>query len=375
MISSISVSSMSSVFSVQTATNVFGAESAGITAGVWVSLALALLLIIVNGAFVALEFALIATQKSQLEPYLAEGNKRAESTLASIKDLNTQVAGAQLGITVASIALGYLAEPSIAAIAEELLPFLGPALRHTVAIIIAYFIATFLHMVIGEMVPKNLALASPAGVSMALAPPARIFAKIMSPVIGFLNFLAGITVRLLGVEVLDERGEARTPAELASLLEESRGEGVLDDFEHSLLSGTLDLREATVASEMVAWSDVVSVPAGATVEEIEGVVVGSGHSRLPALAADGSVAGWVHAKDLLSVPTDDWQTAYAPERLRPPMWVNDQMNLEQVLLRMQRGRRHFALVRSADQAVAGIITLEDVLESVVGEIVDETDPA
>jgi len=356
---------------------VLAASEGGITTWVWVSLAIALVLIVINGAFVALEFALIATQKSQLEPHIADGDKRAKRALESITDLNTQVAGAQLGITVASIALGYLAEPSIATIMEQLLPFLSESVRHTVALIIAYIIAIFLHMVIGEMVPKNLALADPAGISMKLATVSRAFVRFMNPLIWLLNAMAGFTVKLLGVKVVDERGEARTPAELASLLEESRGEGVLDDFEHSLLSGTLDLREATVASEMVPWTDVVKVPAGSTIAEIEQTVVTSGHSRLPVLSDDGTVGGWVHAKDLLKVAIDQWDRPYPAENMRPPMWVTSDMNLEQVLLRMQRGRRHFALVRegTANTSLAGIITLEDVLESVVGEIVDETDLA
>jgi len=358
-------------------TPVLAASEGGITTWVWVSLAIALILIVINGAFVALEFALIATQKSQLEVHIADGDKRAERALASIKDLNKQVAGAQLGITVASIALGYLAEPSIAVIVEQVLPFLGESLRHTVALIIAYAITIFLHMVIGEMVPKNLALADPAGVSMKLATASRAFVRFMNPLIWFLNALAGATVKLLGVNVIDERGEARTPAELASLLEESRGGGLLDEFGHSLLSGTLDLREATVASEMVPWADVVKVEAGSTVAQIEQTVLTSGHSRLPVISPNGTVGGWVHAKDLLKIAIDQWDSAYPAVSLRPPMWVTEDMNLEQVLLRMQRGRRHFALVRvgSADTPLAGIITLEDVLESVVGEIVDETDRA
>lgn len=345
----------------------------GLNIWVWVALVIALLLIVANGFFVALEFALIATQRSQLEASLAENDPRAEKALASITELGLQVSGAQLGITLATIALGYLAEPSIAAIIEWMLPFLGSGLRHIVALIVATAIVVFLHMVVGEMVPKNIALADPAQASMRLAPLHRWFVRLTGPVIIVLNALSMWMVRLIGVQPVDERGEARTPAELASLIEESRGEGVLDEFEHSLLAGTLDLREATVASEMVGWASVDRVHAGATVAEIEQAVVTSGHSRLPVVDGTGNVSGWVHAKDLLHFDAAAWDQPYPLDLLHAPLRVTPNMNLEQVLLGMQRVRRHFALVVAEDGAMAGIITLEDVLESVVGEIVDETD--
>ena len=353
---------------------VLAAGGGDITVTVWLALAASVILVLANGFFVALEFAFIATQKSQLDSKVAEGDRRAIKALDSITNLNAQVAGAQLGITLATIAMGRLAEPSIAALLEKLMPFLGDVARHNVALVISYSIVTIVHLVIGEMVPKNLALADPAGVSMRLAPLHHHFVRILTPFIWFVNVVSNAIVRILGVDPLDERGEARTPAELASLLEESQSGGVLDAFETSLLLGALDLRETQVSSIMVPWAEVDKVSTTASVQEIEQTVISSGHSRFPVVSEEsGAIAGLVHAKDLFAVDPQNWDQPYQMDALRKLDRVADTMNLEQVLGRMQRERRHFALVVDAAGATSGIITLEDVLESVVGDINDETD--
>lgn len=335
-------------------------------------LLLATLLMISNGFFVAIEFCLVGTSPSALEVEANKGNRRAATALKSLSEISHQVAGAQLGITMSSLALGILAEPSVEHLVEKALPFLGSSARHTVAAVIALIIVAFFHMMIGEMVPKNLALANPTRMSIWLMPIHRVFVAVMRPLIWLLNALTTRLLGLLGVERVDERAEARTPAELARLLEESRGDGVLDDFEHSLLAGALDLGEAAATSVMVPWSGVATVDINSSVAEIEAIVVDTGHSRLPVVEA-GSVTGWVHSKDLLALDPTAWGQPVPASLVRPMMWVRPEQPLEEVLLRMQRARRHFAVVLGEEATALGIVTLEDVLESVVGELIDETD--
>lgn len=339
-------------------------------------LIIAAMLIIANGFFVAIEFCLVATSQASLELEADAGNRRARVSLESFRDMSRQVAGAQLGITMASLALGLIAEPSIEHLVLQAMPFLSEGLRHTMATIIALFIVVFLHMLVGEMVPKNLALANPTRLTMWLMPIHRVFVSVMRPFIWLLNSIASVVLGWLGAERIDERVEARTPAELSMLLDESRGEGVLDEFEHSLLAGALDLGESLVESVMVPWQSVATIRVGATVASIEREVVRTGHSRLPVLTQRGParVVGLVHAKDLLNLDADVWNLPFADELIRDMMWVRADQALEQVLVGMQRARRHFAVVLDSDDETAGIVTLEDILESVVGDIVDETDP-
>lgn len=339
-----------------------------------VALVVAVMLLLVNGFFVALEFALVATSRPAMEIEAEKGGRRAKRALASVRDLNQQVGGAQLGITMATLALGFLAEPSVAHLLEELFHGLNPTLAHALAVAIAVTIVVVLHMVIGEMVPKNLALANPVRAAMFLAPAHRRFVQLFKPLIWSLNWLALLALRLFGIKPLDERAEARTPAELSLLLDSSAHEGLLDEFEHRLLAGALELGESDVSTIAVPWGDVVTISRSATVREIEAVVVQSGHSRLPVVDLDGSVYGWVHSKDLFALSADGWDDPLPDTSIRPLLRLSLSDALEVALVRMQRARSHFALVVDADDTKAGIVTLEDILESVVGDIVDETDP-
>lgn len=338
-------------------------------------LIIAMLLVVANGFFVAIEFCLVATSPASLEIEAEAGNRRARSALVSFTDISRHVAGAQLGITMASLALGLIAEPSVEHLVEQALPFLGESVRHTVATVIALLIVVFVHMLIGEMVPKNLALANPARLTMWLMPLHRVFVSIMRPFIWLLNSIATVVLGWFGAERVDERDEARTPGELHMLLDESHGEGVLDEFEHSLMAGALDLGEKTVATVMVPWGSVDSVRRGLTVRALESEVVRTGHSRLPVLTERGPirVVGLVHAKDLLDLDPDAWDRPVSNELIRPMLWVRDDLAMEDVLIQMQRARRHFAVVLDDAGETIGVVTLEDILESVVGDIIDETD--
>jgi len=340
-----------------------------------IALLLALFLLLANAFFVAVEFGLIATQRAQLEDKAAEGHKRARTALAAIKDLNTQIAGAQLGITMASITLGRVAEPSLAKLLEQTaLSGLSEGARHTVGLIIALSFVTFLHILIGEMVPKNMALADAPRTSMALAPTHFAFVRLAGPLVWMLNKMANGVLRLLGVKALDERAQAKTPDELAMLLEEAHDEEVIDGYDFTLLSNTLELGGASIENAVVPMAEVATAPANASVAEIERRMANSGHSRL-ALAGDSDeLIGWVHAKDLLALDPDLWSDPLPAHRKRRLIPVDHQMPVEDALELLRANRQHFALA-TADSQPVGIITLEDVLEVLVSGLAGAEDRA
>ena len=331
--------------------------------GTGVALILAVLLLIANAFFVAVEFALIATQKSQLEEAASDGNRRAKSALSAVTNLNIQIAGAQLGITMASIALGLIAEPSVAKLLENsVLSGLAEGPRHTIGLIIALSLVTFLHILVGEMVPKNIALADAPRTSMWLAPLHLMFVKIAGPLIWLLNAMANAVLKLFGVTAVDERAQAKTPEELAMLLEEAHDDDVLDRHEFGLLSGTLELGGAATIDAMVPWNRVDTAPATASVAEIEASMARSGHSRLVLIGEQGEPTGWVHAKDLLAVDDQIWDQPLPQHR--ELLEVSTDTPVEDVLEQMQLNRAHFILA-TEDRAPKGLLTIEDVLQTLV----------
>jgi CBS domain containing-hemolysin-like protein len=336
----------------------------------------AVLLLVANGFFVAVEFALIASRRGALEARAAEGDRRARRALTFADDLNLQLAGSQLGITMASLGLGAVAEPALANIFEDLLDRIGDVpegVVHGVGFAVALTIVVFLHMVVGEMIPKNIAITAPERTLLALSVPNRAYMAVFGPLIRVLNALANGATRLLGIEPRDERAIAHTADELAHLLAESRQEGILDDTAHDLMAGALDLGGRVVGEIMVPPDRVVAVPRTATVAEAEAAIVESGVTRLLVRDPAGDVVGFVHAKDLLTIPAAARDRPVPLAAIRRVLVVLPDVNLDRALITMRRARIHAAAVVDGDRRFLGLVTLEDVLESVVGEIRDETD--
>ena len=332
----------------------------------WALVAAALLLV-ANGFFVAVEFAVVGSRRTRLERLRDEGVARAGHALAATGDLNLQLAGAQLGITMASLGLGAVAEPAVAGL-------LDAVLGHTVAVVVALVLVVFAHLVVGEMVPKNIALTDPERTLLALVLPNRAYLWLFRPLIGVLNGVANLGMRVLRVEPRRELASARTAEDLAVMLAASREEGLIEDFAHDLLAGVLDFGDRVVGSVMVPRAQVVTVPVGATVAAVERVVVDTGHSRLPVVGRDlDDVRGFIHAKDLLTLPPEVRDRPVPVRLIRRMLVVPTTRSLEDVLLGMRRVRVHFALVVDETGATAGIVTLEDLLEELVGDIVDESD--
>lgn len=341
------------------------------------ALAAAFFLLGANAFFVAVEFALVASRRTRVETMAEGGSATARLALSQMQDLNVQLAGAQLGITMASLGLGFVAEPAVARLIDTALGSvldLPPGLLHTISFVVSLTIVVFLHMVLGEMVPKNVAIAGPERTMLRLARANRAYVFVFGPLIRLLTAMANGGVRALGVEPRDELTDAHTAEEFADMLAESRDEGMIEEFAHELLSGALDFVDRPIESVMVDRQDVVTLGVDATVAEAESLVVASGHSRLPIIGDDiDDVRGFVHAKDLITLSP----TAHArmvPARLvRRMLRIPVGRSFAEVLRAMRVARVHVAVVQVEGGVTAGIVTLEDVLEELVGEITDESD--
>jgi CBS domain containing-hemolysin-like protein len=336
-----------------------------------------LLLLLANAFFVAVEFALIASRRTALEPMAERGDRRALRALAATQELNLQLAGSQLGITMASLGLGAVAEPALAGLIEagvERIIDLPDGVLHGVGFAVALGIVVFLHLVIGEMVPKGLAIAAPERMLLRLAGANRVYVMLFRPAISGLNALANAGMRLVGVEPRDELVTAHTPDELARLLAESRREGILGETTHQVMTAALGFGRRDLRSVLVAREDVVAVDRSATVAEVEQLVVDSGVSRVLVLDDDGrAVTGFVHAKDLLTVPAEARGRPVPLARIRRVLVLDESLPLDRALVEIRRARTHLAAVVDEQRRFVGLATLEDVLESVVGDIIDESD--
>ncbi|HYD09385.1 MAG TPA: hemolysin family protein [Acidimicrobiales bacterium] len=335
----------------------------------------AVLLLVANGFFVAIEFALVATRRDRLEQ-LSSGDARARAAIASVRELSFMLSAAQLGITLASLALGYVAEPSIARLLEHPLEWVHVphGLVHPIALVVALTIVVFLHMVVGEMIPKNVAIAEPDRTALWLALPMRGFTFVLRPVIAVLNAMANGGQRLLGVEPRDELVNLATGEELIGMLTASRREGFLDEVEHGLLTGAIGFSERAVSTVMVPRSSVVAVRAGTAVEVVEAAVIESGQSRLPVYERSlDEIVGYVHVKDLLGLPPEARSRPLPRSIVREMLSVAADEPLPNLLVIMRSARLHVAVVVGPDRRTVGIVTLEDLLEALVGDIRDEHD--
>jgi CBS domain containing-hemolysin-like protein len=335
-----------------------------------------LILLVSNGFFVAAEFSLIAARKSQLEGMAAEGDTRAAAAAKSVGELSFMLSASQLGVTLCSVLLGFLAEPTLAKVLQGPMEDVGlsSGAAHTVAFIVSLAFVVFLHLVFGEMVPKYLAMSAPDRAALLLALPMRGFATLFRPIVRALTVTARFLLGVLGIEQQDQLSEARTGDEIANMLAHSRREGLLEEVEHRLMTGALRFPVRLVRSVMVPWDDVVRVPVEATAAMVRDAAVESGHSRIVVHATNSAeVLGFVHAKDLLRIDAEDEERPVPADLVRRVLIVPAERTLQQLLLAMRRERIHVALVVDAGGHTAGVVTLEDVLEALVGDIRDEHD--
>lgn len=333
-------------------------------------LLIAVLLLAVNAFFVASEFALISTRRSSIEPLAAQGSRRARTTLRAMERVSFLLAAAQLGITLASLGLGAVAEPAVAHLLERLFGAVGAAEHfvHPVAFVIALLIVVFLHVVIGEMVPKNLALAGPERAALLLVPSLGWLARLLRPAIAGLNGLANLTLRAARIAPQEEVTSAFTRDEVAGLIAESRSAGLLDAQEHELLEDALAFDAHTVRSVLLTMDRLVTTPPGATPHDIEQLTVRTGYSRFPVKEPSGELVGYVHLKDVLETDPARRSAPLAAWQVRPLLPVGVDDSLASVLETMQANGAHLACVIDAEGAQLGIAALEDVLAELIGEV-------
>jgi CBS domain containing-hemolysin-like protein len=343
------------------------------------SLLLAALMLAGNAFFVGAEFAVMSARRSQIEPRAhgsadgGTGSGRARTTLWALEHVSVMLACAQFGITVCTLALGALAEPAVEHLLAPGLRALGlPRDVYTpIALLVALLLVSYLHVVLGELVPKNLALAGPERAVLLLAPPVVWLARMLRPIVFVLNGLANLGVRLLGKQPRDEVSSTFTIEEIAPILAESQREGLLAD-EQGLVSGALDFGGRTASDVMVPREQLVLLSAEATPEQVEQAVTRTGFSRFP-VQRDGRIVGYLHMKDVLDL--DDEESVHRPvpaRRIRAfdPVAADD--DIETVLRSMQQLGIHLGRVDDAVGELVGVVFLEDVLEELVGEVTDAT---
>ncbi len=342
------------------------------------ALVFGILLLAINAFFVAAEIALLAARRARIEERAEEGDPRAVIAARMLGELSITFSGAQLGITMASLGLGYVAEPAVATVFANLLgrTALPEAASNGLAFAIALAIVVFLHMVVGEMAPKNLALARAEDVSLRLARPFLAFVWVLRPLILFLNWLGNLLVRAVGVEPVDEHELAQTPAELALALRESVDEGTVTAMEGRVLSAALELASIDAEAAMTPRTDLVLAAADAGAAEVIRLSERTGFTRFPVFRGDhDEIVGLVHVKDVLIREPDDLDGVAVGDLMRPVMVVPESRDLEALLGDMRDRRAHATLVVDEYGATIGMVTLEDVLEELVGEISDEFDAA
>ncbi|MEG3630357.1 hemolysin family protein [Streptomyces poriticola] len=330
-------------------------------------LVLAALLVLANGFFVGAEFALVSVRRSQVEPL---GTARARQVLYGLERLPQMMAAAQFGITVCSLTLGALAEPTVAGLLEPVFArlHLPHGLIHPLGYVIALAVVVFCHLVIGEMVPKNLAMAAPEKAALWLSPGLVAFARLCRPVTVGLGACARGVLRLFRVEPKDEVAAVFTSEQLNRLVEDAGQAGLLDPEEQERLEDALELGSRPVTDVLLPGASLVTVGPSVTPGQIVELTARTGYSRFPVAAEGGAFLGYLHVKDVLDLEDSDRPV---PQRIwRPMTTLRPDLPLDDALTVLRRAATHLAQVTDPSGRTLGLVTLEDVLELLVGEVRD-----
>jgi CBS domain containing-hemolysin-like protein len=340
--------------------------------GDYTAVLVALVLLVLNAFFVGAEFALLSARRSQIEPLAQAGSRSARTALRAMEQVSLVMAGAQLGITVCSLGLGAVGEPAVAHLLEPVFHALRvpDAALHPVSFVVAMSIVVYLHVVLGEMVPKNIALAGPTRAALVLAPPIMLVVIVLRPAIRLLNLAANGILRLIRVEPKEEVSSSYTREEVAALVEESRGEGMIAADEYDRLAGALGFTEKTVSTVLMPVEGLSTVLRGSTAADVEALCAATGFSRFPVADPDGTLLGYLHIKDVLESDEERRQRPVDDKWVRPFATVGPDDLLHEALESLQVRGAHMARVVRRDGEVLGMVTLEDVLEELVGVIRD-----
>jgi putative hemolysin len=348
------------------------------------SLVAVLALVLANGFFVASEFALVSVRRSRVDQLVAQGNVLARGVRDALNHLDMYIAATQLGITMASLALGWIGEPALGHLIEPLvlaLPFLPPegrsAASHSITAVIAFVVITTLHIVLGELVPKTMAIQRAEATALFLARPLGLFLWVFRLPIVALNALGNWTVRLLGLRPSEGEELVHTAEEIRLLVAGSHEAGMLDETEAEIVTRVLGFHELAVREVMLPRTELQALPVTAARDEVMHLAATSGHSRFPVYEGDlDHVLGVLHLKDLLAALEPSQPAGFDLRRLvRPVLMVPDSLPVDTLLLQLQREQRSLAVVVDEFGGIAGLITLQDVLERIVGEFGDEFEAA
>jgi CBS domain containing-hemolysin-like protein len=332
-----------------------------------------LLLVAANGFFVAAEFALVGVRSSRIETLANQGSRSAKLLMRLLQNLNAYLSACQLGITLASLALGWIGEPAIARLLEGPLAGLSDTWRHGIAFAVAFSIITSLHIVLGEQAPKLMGLALAEKVALAVALPMQIFYRVFSLPIRALDWASARTVQLVGIKTTGEHGSTYTEDELRRLVDISRESGHLRAEERRLIHRVFEFSDTVVREAMVPRTEMAAIPNTCSLEEITKAFDQHRYSRLPVYRESfDDVCGFIHSKYVMPYLLHP-EKFKLEDVLQPPLYVVDTARLEHVLRQMQKAKMHFGFVVDEHGGLEGIITLEDLLEEIVGEISDEHD--
>ena len=345
-----------------------------------IRLAAVLALVLANAFFVAAEFGLVAVRRSRVEQLAKEGDSGARRVRDALRDLDRYISATQLGITLASLALGWVGEATIAGLVDRVLASLGiandPALSaaaHSVtAVTIAFAFITLLHVVLGELAPKSIALVHPESVSRAVVLPLVWFSRLMQPAIWVLNGLSAFLLRLVGMRPASEASHAHSPEELRLLVMQASKHGTIDETDSAMLAGVFDFHQKRARDVMRPRTEIIAIPIASTLDEVLAIVRSEGYSRYPVSGESlDDIVGVFIVKDLIL--RDEAKPFRLADHVRDTMFVPDGRSAEKVLEDMRRTRAQMAIVLDEYAGTAGILTAEDLIEEVMGDIADEYD--
>ncbi len=356
-------------------------------AGPLVGILAVFVLVATNGFFVAAEFGLVKVRRglvkvrrTRIDELVAEGKRVAKVVQDELRHMDNYIAATQLGITLASLALGWIGEPSLAHLIEPLFAFSGgiaaTELAHSAAIAISFFLITLLHIVLGELVPKSIALQRSEGTALFVARPLYLFARLFRPFIVFMNGLGNLVVGAFGLQSASEHGSVHSVKELEMLVAQSHKAGLLDNEEEVLLRRIFDFGEKMAQHVMVPRAEIVGIPHNITIEDLQQKIAEEHYTRFPVYEGTlDNIIGLVHLKDVFTLlnKRDSDEPFAVQSILRPILTVPKTTSIPKLMTLMQSQKAHLAVVIGEYGETAGIVTLEDILEEIVGEVQDGFD--
>lgn len=339
-------------------------------------LIVALFLVFLNGFFVLSEFAIVKVRKTKLEEFVKQGRRGAVLALKMSNSLDTYLSATQLGITFSSLALGWIGEPALAKLIESNFTFLAnnPVLLHTVSFVIAFAIVTFLHVVFGEIVPKSIAIAKAEVMVLYIARPLYIFWIVFYPLIRFFDIVAASVLRMLGVKPATEHELSHSEEELRIIVNESFRGGHIDSIESEIIKNAVDFSETVAKEIMTPRRDMICINSERTLEENMERIVKTRFTRYPYChGGKDNITGMIHTRDLLNNALEGKEIDMS-NFVRPIIMVPENTSISNILTRMNKSRIHLALVIDEYGGTSGLITMDDILEEIIGETTDEHDP-